>query len=220
MPHDLINLTAWPSMPAPWSSADPGEAWVWGDFVATFQTKPILVAEMLAKMAGEKGLGESPLEYLFAMTVFYRKDRNPHGPSSQPVLVATLERMDYEAAAIMMGVDDPGRLGADGSGSAPVVQGLFTSESRFNLGQFPGEPTRDSARKYFLDLVGRRLSLTGEPVKIGSMADIHGHPNTGWPAQEQRAQEKKSAGCLGVIAAALAIGVPVVAWVVAWASCP
>lgn len=53
MAFELISLMAWPSMPAPFSSSDQGEAWVWSDFVVLLQTKPILVAKMLNKMAGQ-----------------------------------------------------------------------------------------------------------------------------------------------------------------------
>ncbi len=195
MPQELIELTKWPSMPAPWSSIDPGEAWVWGDYVVLLQTKPIIVAEMMAKMIGQKGIGVSPMQYPFAMTVFYRKDRNPHGPSSRPVLVATLEQMDYAAAAKMMGADgiDISDMGRD----AHIVLGLFTAELRLNLGNFQGDMNRDSARRYLLNLIGSHLSLKGEPVMIGTIADVHGHPNTGWPEQEK----KKSVGCLSVLVA-------------------
>ena len=204
----LIELTKWANMPAPWSSIDPGEAWVWGDYVALLQTKPILVAEMMKEMTGQKGIGAPPIQYPFAMTVFYRKDRNPHGPSSRPVLVATLECMDYAAAAKMMGVQGLDLSGMGLTGDAPVVQGLFTAETRLNLGDFQGELNRDSARRYFLSLIKRHLSLEGEPVKIGTIADVHGHPNTGWPVQEK----KKSAGCLSVLAALVVIITPVGIW--------
>lgn len=54
MPHDLIDLTKWPSMPAPWSSVDPGEAWVWGDYVALIQTGPSPVADFVAQLSGAR----------------------------------------------------------------------------------------------------------------------------------------------------------------------
>ena len=208
MPHNLIEMTNWPSMPAPWSSVDPGEAWVWGDYVALFQSKPISVAEMTAKMTGQKGIGASPMQYPFAMTVFYRKDRNPHGPSSRPVLVATLERMNYAAAAKMFGAQGIDFSSMPSSDNAPVFQGLFTAETRSNLGYFHGELTRDSARSHFLNLIRQHLSPTGEPVRIGAMSNVHGHPNTGWPAQK----EKKSSGCLSVIVAFSAIITPIAIW--------
>jgi hypothetical protein len=205
MPNDLIELTKWPSMPAPWSSVDPGEAWVWGDYVAILQTKPIPVVQMMAEMTGQKGIGDVPIKYPFALTVFYRKDRNPHGPSSRPVLTATLERMDYATAA-SQGIILPDMMP---SGEAPVVQGLFTAEARFNLGDFQGELTRDSARRYFLNVLKSHFSLEGEPVKIGVIADVYGHPNTGWPAKE----DKKSKSNFPVLASLALIIIFIAIWV-------
>lgn len=119
-------------MTTPWRSVDPGEAWIWGDYVALLQTKPISVAEVMAKMTGQKGIRVSPIHYLFAMTVFYRKDRNPNGPSSRPILVATLERLDHAAVAKMMGVEGIDLSSMTSADDAPVVQGLITAETRYN----------------------------------------------------------------------------------------
>ena len=194
MPHKLIDLTKWPSMPSPFNSSDPGEAWVWGEYVALLQASPVVVAEMLMKMTGQKSVGVPPIRYPYAMTVFYRKDRNPHGPSSRPILVATLEQMDYAAAARMMGTQVINSSNIRMQHGAPVVQGFFTAETHFNLGDFDGALTRDSARRYFLNFVKRHLSLEGEPVKIGSIADVHGHPDTGWPGQEKNKVAKPAVG--------------------------
>lgn len=204
MSYELISLMQWPSMPAPWSSSDSGEAWVWGDYVMLLQTKPMLVAKMLSKVTGNISNQKSPLSYLFAMTVFYRKDRNPHGPSGRPVLVATLEQMDYSVEAV--GVDLSEILSG---GGAPIVKGLFDAKTRSNLGNFTEVLTRDSARKYFFDLIGRRLLLEGEPTNIGTIADVHGHPDTGWPAKEKNT----SKGCLPVVAVfLLLLALPLAIW--------
>lgn len=130
------------------------------------------------------------MEYPYAMTVFYRKDRNPHGPSSRPILVATLEVMDYAAAAKKMGVQ-----GIDMGGYAPVVQGLFTAKHRMNLGHFEGELNLERARQYFLNLIKQHLSLEGDPTRIGMIADIYGHSETRWPVQEM----KQRNGCLTTV---------------------
>ena len=196
MPHELIELTKWPSMPAPFSSSDPGEAWVWGDYVALLQTNPDHVTEIINKITEQKS-ARSPMQYPYAMTVFYRKDRNPHGPSSRPIIVATLERLECAKAAKILSARGIDLSSMDIQLDAEIVQGLFTAEARANLGHYKDELTRDSARRYFLSLVKRHLSLEGEPVKIGSIADVHGHPNTGWPSREK----KNSVGCLFVVAA-------------------
>ena len=201
-PKKLMDISKWPSMPAPWSSSDSGEAWVWGDFVAIFQTKPISMGEQLLKIVGRKDISPRPIQYPFAMTMFYRQDRNPHGPSIRPILVATLERMDY--SALGLGIEGAALLGLGIRGIGPVVKGLFDAEGRYNLGQFEGELTPDSARKYFLNLVRSHLPLVGEPVKIGVMIDVFGHPNTGWPPNKK----SKSSGCISMLAILFVVVVP------------
>ncbi len=177
MPHELIALSQWPSLPAPFASSDAGEAWVWGDYVALLQKAPPTMAEKL----GGRGYGPVSLKYLFVMTVFYRKDRNPHGPSSRPIWVATLEQLDQRLAARQMGISrrEMGSMGL--TGEAPIVRGLFSAGVRLNLGNFEEVLTRDSARAYFLDLMREQFSLEGEPLAVGTIQEIYGHPETGFP---------------------------------------
>ena len=35
----LLELTKWPTLSSPWSSADAGETGIWGDFFPTFQNE-------------------------------------------------------------------------------------------------------------------------------------------------------------------------------------
>ena len=54
----LLELTKWPTLPAPWSSVDAGETWVWRDFFPTFQKKPKTVINLTMEMEGKKaGIG-------------------------------------------------------------------------------------------------------------------------------------------------------------------
>jgi hypothetical protein len=48
----LLELTKWPTLPAPWSSVDNGETWGWGDFFLTFQKKPKTVLDLTMEMQG------------------------------------------------------------------------------------------------------------------------------------------------------------------------
>ena len=185
-------------MPAPFSSVDPGEAWVWGDYVALMQTRPVTVTEMMVEMTGTKGMDIPAIEYPFVMTVFYRKDRNPHGPSARPILVATLEKMDYAAMAKIMTKKGMKFNEADLPTKTPVVQGLFTGDGRFNLGEFDQILTKDTARQYFLNWMRQTLSLPGEPEKIGTLKDVYGNPKTGWEPHQAKAPKK--GGCAAVLA--------------------
>src|ERR1700730_6065777 len=185
MAHDLIELTKLSSMPVPFSSAEPGEAWGWGDFVLTLQARPRQVLDAMSAMVG-RPKGPTLLEYPFAMSVFYRKDRNPHGPSSRPVLVATLEK---------------------GFASPTIFECLFSARGHLNFGHYDGPLTIDHARNCFFKRIASHLSLTGQAVKIGDISAVFGHPDTGWPSQSWQPDrppaviaEKRASGCLSVMA--------------------
>lgn len=203
MSHKLIELTKHTSMPAPFDSVDAGEAWVWGDYVALMQTKPKTVAEMMMEMANVPKTELPPFDYPFVMTVFYRKDKNPHGPSSRPIMVATLETADYAKAYAQMKKRGMEIKESDMPKKKSVVQGLFTGEGRYNLGNFDEILTRDTARQYFLNWMRKTLSLAGEPEIIGSLKEVYGNPKTGWePAELNRPKNSpnKGKGCAAVIA--------------------
>jgi hypothetical protein len=191
MVHKLIELTKWLTLPAPFSSVDAGEAWVWGDFFAVLQTQPKLVGETLEALTGKAGSAPKTMEYPFAMSVFYHKSRNPHGPSSRPILVIGLERADYSAAAKLLGMDMPDLRPS----AAPIMVGIFTGESHLNLGVFDGYVSIDTARSRFFKIMGEQLGLIGVPKQIGVIADVFGHPDTGYPS----APTRKNTGCLGLI---------------------
>lgn len=182
-------------MPGPFSSDTPGEAWVWGDFVATLQTNPEMVVVGLHELAGTKPTNLPPLRYPFALSVFYRKDRSPHGPSNRPVIVATLERIDPEAARKQAALNPEMAPFVPQGDQLPVI-GLFTAENRFNLSDFAYPMDIEHARSCLFDVVGRFLELSGEPTKIGKISDIYGHPDTGWEARKS-----KGLGCLVLISA-------------------
>lgn len=214
MVHDLIPLTQWPTMPAPFSSSGPGEAWVWGDYVLLLQTEPGRVVDLLNQMAGKQSTGPAPLSYPYVITVFYRRDRSPHGASSQPIFVAGLEKMDYVAVALMMKARDVdvGELGIDG-GNVPPITGIFTARSRLNLGSYEGPLDLNAARQHLMNVVQEHLSPSGSAVKIGPIVAIHGHPDTGWPAQPASAARapaavrRKRRGCLVFTGSAFACAV-------------
>ncbi len=199
--HDLIALQQWPTMPAPLSSSQPGEAWVWGDYVLTLQVFPKKIADALHQLTKTPQTAKSPIDYPFAVTTYYKKDRNPHGPSSRPILAVCLEKMNNAAAAALLRAQgiNPSELGMDGD--SPYVLGMFTASNRFNLGNYDGPDDVDSVRSCLFEIIAERLQPEGEPVMIGPIAAIHGHPNTGWPAQAQT----KKGGCLGSIALAATI---------------
>lgn len=188
--HELISLTQWPSMPAPLSSTQPGEAWIWGDYVFVLQVQSQTVAQVMEQIAGKAQPSASPMDYPYSVTVYYRKDRNPHGPSSRPVLVAGLERVN------LVGIEGLRAKGMvpPGDETYPIMIGVFSATQRRNLGVYDGPEDMDSVRNRLFSIAAEQIQPVGEPVKIGSISDIHGHPQTGWPALPQ-----KKVGCLPVI---------------------
>jgi hypothetical protein len=205
MTPDLIPLTKFPTIPAPLHSSDEGESWVWGDFVLVLQKNSITLAEVFNAMSPQKTFQPPPVEYPYAMSVFYRPNKNPHGQSKCPVMVATLEKMNYAKVRermLQMGMlKKPPVSGADSN--SPTMFGVFNSHSRKNLGNFDGELTLESVRNDFFQIIGRELALDGEPKRIGVIKDIYGHPDTGWPSEKEApssARRENKKGCLSVVA--------------------
>jgi hypothetical protein len=204
MQHELISITKWPTMPAPMHSEDEGEAWVWGDFVGILQKNPktcsVLMAEMMNQLSKER-MASPPLpavmEYPYAMVVFYRKDRNPHGPSSQPILCVGIEQANYGAFSRLMGDSSlgDGLIPAEGKGNLMV--GVFRSDGRSNLGGFDELLSRETARSKFFDVIRTELQPGGEPRYIGEIRVIYGHPETGWP-QVGNTKKSSKGGCLSI----------------------
>ncbi|MCF7990940.1 MAG: hypothetical protein K9M02_10905 [Thiohalocapsa sp.] len=196
----LLELTEWPTLPAPWSSVDDGETWVWGDFFLTFQQEPKTVLDLTMEMQGTKA-ERGAMTYHYAMSVFYRIDRNPHGPSHRPIMTIALEQADMGMLAKMLG-NQAGELfqAAGGSTMGPLMIGLFTGETRMNLGDYNGDTSRQSVKRRFFEILGRQLGVSGRPKMIGDLAQAHGHPETGLPAK------KKNPGCSPVIFLFMGIG--------------
>jgi len=196
----LLELTKWPTLPAPWSSVDAGETWVWGDFFLTFQKKPKTVLDLTMEMQGKKAEYRG-MTYHYAMSVFYRIDRNPHGPSHRPIMTVALEQADMGMLAKMLGSEAGELLQAEGgSKMGPLMIGLFTGETRLNLGDYEGDTSSQAVKRRFFEILARQLGVSGQPKMIGDLAQAHGHPETGLPAK------KKNSGCAPVILLCIGIG--------------
>lgn len=179
----LIELTKWPTLPVPWSSVDSGETWVWGDFFLTFQKKPKTVLDFTIEIQGKKA-EYTGMTYHYAMSVFYRINKNPHGPSHRPIMIVALEQADMGMMAKMLG-SEVGELFQSGTDSqmGPLMLGLFSGDSRYNLGKYEGEVTPQAVKKRFFEIINYQLGLSDQPKMIGDLAKAHGHPETGLPAQ-------------------------------------
>lgn len=187
-----LELTKYPTMPAPWSSADGGETWVWGDFFLTCQKKPKTVFDVTMEMQGKKDRYQG-IAYHYAISVFYHRNKNPHGPSSRPVMVIALEQANIGAMAGILGVE------TDSNGMGPVMVGLFTGEARTNLGKYNDETSAQAVKQHFFGILGRQLGLAGQPKLIGNLEQAYGHPETGIPPKAQKKGCALPALCLGII---------------------
>lgn len=179
----LLELTKWPTLPAPWSSVDKGETWIWGDFFLTFQKKPKSVLDVAMEMQGKQAENQA-MTYHYAMSVFYRIDRNPHGPSHRPIMTIALEQADMGMLTKMFDSETRELLQAQaGSTMGPLMIGLFSGETRSNLGAYEGEISAQAVKQKFFEILGRQLGVSGSPKMIGDMKQAYGHPETGLPAK-------------------------------------
>ena len=141
----------------------------------------------------------SLMEYPYAMIVFYKKHRNPHGPSSQPIMCVGIERANYAAAATLLQefAAEFGELSNNGKG--PLMVGVFSAERHMNLGTFDELLSRDSAREKFFEVIRSELNPDGEPILIGEIRSIYGHPETGWSELLYSQGKSGKGGCFGVL---------------------
>ena len=199
----LLDLTKWPTLPAPWSSVDAGETWIWEDFFLTFQKEPKTVLEVTMEMHGEKAPPRW-ITYHYAMTVFYRVDRNPHGPSHVPIMTVALEQSNMGMLGKLLGNQN---LEFIQSGckqeTGPLMIGLFRGQSRLNLGKYEGDTSPIVVKGVFIEILGRYLDVSSQPRLIGDLRQAHGHPETGLPAI------KKKSGCAPLVL--LCIGISTLA---------
>jgi len=179
----VIGLMDNPTIPALWDSRDEGEAWEWGDYIVILQTMPITMAEGMVKWKKEmpdifKEIAEkckNEFRYLYAMTLYYKKGKNPSGKdSSRPAKIIALEQTKQFGEW------------------SPIFVGMFTPKCRMNLGTYSGEGHREAVRKFFFS---RLLDDKAEtPRRFGVIADAF-ELQTGKPFHKKASK----AGCLGII---------------------
>jgi hypothetical protein len=217
MTHELISLTDWPTMPWPLHSEDEGEAWIWSDFVLILQKNPDLCEKLIEQMRSLIGKGDPSrqkipalMEYPYAVMVYYKKHKNPHGPSSSPILCAGIERANYDAGRMLQKMKNAPIPDFVPHGKGPLMVGLFRAKDRKNLGVFDAILSRDTARETLFGLIRDELGLEGEPERIGVIRSILGHPETGWEAMEVEPEETpQKKGCLSVLVCAATL-IPVI----------
>jgi hypothetical protein len=88
--------------------------------------------------------------------------------------------------AKMLGSETGELLQAEGSSKmGPLMIGLFTGETRLNLGEYEGDTSPQLVRRRFFEILGRQLGVSGQPKMLGNLAQAYGHPETGLPAKKK-----------------------------------
>ncbi len=161
MEHPLISLMDTPSLPVAFTSKlrnrDPKGCILANDeFYVVFESYPLVVKQM-AQLMSEKRFDLIPIEYLYAASVFYRKSRNPHGPSSRPIYVFCLEYTEFTCDMKPRGLWDS--LSGKAKEPAEVFSAVFQGRGRMNMGKVPNDFTEASALAHLMVGVCERLGV-------------------------------------------------------------
>jgi hypothetical protein len=185
--HELIKLTEWGTLPLAYSSyhhrgglAQRGRVLVSQDYYLVFEPRPCTVNQVLAvkeaMMAGKVvPLPPSGIEYLYTASVYYRKSRNPHGPSHRPIFAFCLE---YSELSCKMAPQTEAEIKA-GKPKVPtqVFVAYFHGKGRNNAGLVRNDFTDDSAFDLLMASACTVLGLTRDDFRqLGTLAYGHESP--------------------------------------------
>lgn len=161
MSHQLISLMDMPSLPVSFTSQLQG----FGhhgcllsndEYYIVFEMRPLTVIEMMA-VTTKSPMPPVPIQYLYTASVFYRKSRNPHGPSSRPIFVFCLEYTEFTCEMKSRGLF--GALTGERREPAQVFYGVFHPNRHVNMGQIPNNFTDHSAKNFLVGEVCEKLEL-------------------------------------------------------------
>jgi hypothetical protein len=179
-----------PTMPSAWSDNGSGESFVWDDYVMLFEVRPQAVMEVLGEIAGQKIT--SPIQYLYALCVFYRPDRG-HRASSLPILTVSVEATFLPA---MLGGNSV-KFNADEVSPRDVFLCQLSSGGHANFGNYNGGLSDNArAKEVLLQTAARTLQLTGAPESLGAVRNASGL-NTGETTLEQARNKRDHRGGIG-----------------------
>jgi hypothetical protein len=185
--HELIKLTEWGTLPVAYSSylhrgglAQRGRVMVSQDYYVVFEPRPCTLSQVMTvreeiKARKQVQLPESGIEYLYDATVYYRKSRNPHGPSSRPIFVFCLEYSDFSCE---MAPQTEAEIKA-GKAKVPtqVFVAYFHGKGRNNAGLVRNDFTDDSAFDLLMASACTVLGLTRDDFRhLGTLAYGHNSP--------------------------------------------
>jgi hypothetical protein len=162
MTYELISMSEMPTIPMPQSSAlTPGaigRIYVSDDFAVIVEENPICAYQAMEMMArNSRTPSKADMLYLAAASVFYRKSRNPHGPSSRPIAVVALEHSHFSTEYEVPGFF--ARLFGAKARPKSVFVGCFLEGRRMNLGMRDNDFTREGALDFLLERAAAQVNL-------------------------------------------------------------
>jgi len=173
MNHELIPLVTMPTIPMSFSCQlrRGGTGWIYKHdvFYVVVDREPICAGQaMQMMMQRTKTIPPCAMNYLYAASLFYRKSRNPHGPSARPIYIAALEHAVHSCEY------EPQGVWSRFTGSAPspktVFLGLFHATGRINLGKRTNDFTDSSACSLLLTTAASKVGLGESDFELSGSA--------------------------------------------------
>jgi hypothetical protein len=174
MIYELISILSVPSIPMTFSSHQRANAASWifynDTFAIVIEEAPLCVEQTVKMMkSGSRKIPPCIMQYQAAASVFYRKSRNPHGPSGRPIFVAALEHTQFTTEYEPIGFI--AKLLGRRPRPLQVFVGVFHAEGRRNHGSRPNDFTSESARDFLLETAANQIGLRANDfVKAESAA--------------------------------------------------
>ena len=185
--HELIKITEWGTLPVAYSSyhhrgglAQRGRVLVSQDYYLVFEPRPCTVNQVLAVTkvipgAEDGKLPPSGIEYLYTASVYYRKSRNPHGPSHRPIFAFCLEYSEFSCE--MLPQTEAEIKAGKPKVPTQVFVAYFHGKGRNNAGLVRNDFTDDSAFDLLMASACMVLGLTRDDFRhLGTLAYGHNSP--------------------------------------------
>jgi hypothetical protein len=162
MSHELISLMDSPTLPVSFTSqmqgfGQHGRLLVGDDYYIVFEMRPLTVIQMMA-VTSKSPMPPVPIQYLYTASVFYRKSRNPHGPSSRPIYVFCLEYTEFTCEMKSRGLF--GALMGERREPAEVFFAQFHANGRMNMGKIENNFSDQLAKKFLVEKACEQLALS------------------------------------------------------------
>jgi len=177
MAHQPISLTDNLTLPMAFSSRLRKGAQGWSyasdDFAMVIEQQPFTVGQTVHMMANKtRDAPESLIEYTAAASAFYRRSKNPMGPSRLAIVVVALEHSilstEYEPVGCL------GRLMGMHPRPMEVLVGVWTAKGRENLGFVSAMGTPLDQRDYLRSKTSELLNLDATTMRLVGDAAVAG----------------------------------------------